>query len=95
MGKRAKWQHIMDIQVQDLKDKTIFSSKDLVWTEINRNNNNIDRVALIPLKRVSEFIKGEEENHISPCNFIWRHNKEPRERATATSQYEEIGRAHV
>ena len=88
MGKRAKWQHIMDIQVQDLKYKTTFSSKDLVWTEIKRNNNSIDRVALIPSERVSHFIKGEEENHIAPCNFIWKRKIEPRQRATVASQYD-------
>ena len=88
MGKRAKWKHIMDLQVQDLKDKTTFSSKDLVWTEIKRNNNSIERVALIPIERVSEFIKGEEENHIAPCNFIRKNKIEPRQRATAASQYE-------
>ena len=78
----------MDLEVQDLKEKIIFSSKDLVWTEIDRKNNSIDRVALIPLKRVPDFIKGEEENPIAPCKFIRKTNKEPKQRATAPLRYE-------
>ena len=60
----------MDLEVQDLKGKMTFSSKYLVWTEINRKNNSIDRVAAIPLRRVDDFIKGEEENPIAPCKFV-------------------------
>jgi len=65
----------MDLEVQDLKGKITFSSKDLVWMEINRKNNSIDRVAVIPLGQVFDFIKGDEENPISPCKFIRKTNK--------------------
>lgn len=65
----------MDLEVQDLKGKMTFSSKDLVWREINRKNNSIDRVSVISLRRVAEFIKGEEENPISPCKFIRKTKK--------------------
>ena len=40
----------MDLEVQDLKGKMTFSSKDLFWAEINIKNNGIDRVAIIPLR---------------------------------------------
>ena len=78
----------MDLEVQDLNDQIIFSSKDSVWTDMGRKNNSIDRVALIPLKQVSDFIKGEEENPIAPCKFIQKTNKEPKQRATAALRYE-------
>ena len=66
----------MDLEVKDLKGKMAFSSKDLVWAEINRKNNSIDRVVIIPLRRVADFIKGEEENPIAPCKFIRKKKKE-------------------
>ena len=78
----------MDLEVQDLKGKMAFSSKDLVWTEINKKSNGIDRVAVIPLRRVFDFIKGEEENPIAPCKFIRKTKKKPKERSTAALQYD-------
>lgn len=66
----------MDLEVQDFKDKIIFFSKDLVWMELDRKNYSIDRVALISLKRVFDFIKGEEENLVAPCKFILKTKKE-------------------
>ena len=44
MGKRGKWEAIMDLEVQYLIEKVMFSSKDLVWNEIYRENQSIDRV---------------------------------------------------
>eukprot|EP00253_Pinus_taeda_P028427 PITA_28427 len=88
MGKRKKWQYIMDLEVQDLKGKMTFSSKDLVWAEINTKNNGIDRVVVIPLRRVAEFIKGEEENPIAPCKFVRKTKGKPKERSTAALQYD-------
>lgn len=88
MGKRKKWQYIMDLEVQDLKGKMMFSSKDLVWTEINRKNNGIDRVVVISLRRVADFIKGEEENPIAPCKFVRKIKGKPKERSTAALQYD-------
>jgi len=79
MGKRKKWQYIMDLEVQDLKGKMTFSSKDLVWAEINTKNNGIDCVAVIPLRRVADFIKGEEENPIAPCKFVRKTNNQNKE----------------
>ena len=58
MGKQGKWEAIMDLEVQDLKEKVTFSSKDLVWTEIYLENQSIDRVYLVPSRRVFDFIKG-------------------------------------
>ena len=75
MGKRGKWKYIMDLEVQNLKEKMTFSNKVLVWTEINRKNNSIDRVVVIPLREVADFIKGEEENPIAPCKFIRKTKK--------------------
>jgi len=88
MVKRGKWNNIMDLEVQDLKDMTIFSSKDLVWTEIHRKNKSIDRVALVPSHRVHDFIKGEETNPIAPCTFMRRQSKQPGKRATSALRYE-------
>ena len=65
-----------------------FSNEDLVWTEINTKNNGIDRVAVIPLRRVADFIKGEEENPIAPCNFVRKTKGKPKERSTAALQYD-------
>jgi len=81
MGKRSKWQYIIDLEVQDLKGKMTFSSKDLVWAEINRKNNSIDRVAVIPLRRVADFIKGEEENPMAPCKFIRKTKKKTKRKS--------------
>lgn len=47
--------------MQYLKGKITFSNKDLVWIEINTKNNGIDHVAVISLRRVADFIKGEEK----------------------------------
>jgi hypothetical protein len=45
----------MDLEVQDPKYKIIFSSKDLVWSEVYENKLSIDRVAKTPLRRVPHF----------------------------------------
>jgi len=60
----------MALEVQDPKDKVIFSGKYLAWTEIYKENMNIDRVAKIPKERVDDFIKGEESNPDDPCSFL-------------------------
>lgn len=78
----------MDLEMQDLKGKMTFSSKDLVWAEINTKNNGIDRVGVIPLERVANFIKGEEENPIAPCKFVQKTKGKPKEISTAALQYD-------
>ena len=78
----------MDLEVQDLKEKVMFSSKDLVWTEIYRENQSIDRVSLVPSRRVADFIRGEEANPDAPCTFLHRKNKQPRERNSVALLYE-------
>ena len=80
-----KWKSVMALEVQDPKDKVIFSGKDLVWTEIYKENMNIDRVAKIPKERVADFIKGEELNPDAPCSFRRKQSKPPSTRAL---QYE-------
>ena len=68
-----------------LRSKTqktvIFSGKDLAWTEIYKENMNIDRVAKIPQERVADFIKGEELNPDAPCSFRRKQSKPPSTRA--------------
>ena len=88
MGKRGKWEAIMDLEVQDMIEKVAFSSKDLVWNEIYRENQSIDRVALIPSCRVVDFIRGEESNPEAPCTFLHRQNKQPGERNSVSLLYE-------
>ena len=65
----------MALEVQDPKDKLIFSSKDLVWAEILKENMNIDCVAKIPKERVDDFKKGEESNPDAPCSFLCLQSK--------------------
>ena len=79
----------MDLEVQDPKNKTTFSGKDLVWSEIyGPKKMSIDWIALIPSHRVSDFIKGEEMNPYAPCTFTRRKNKPPSQRASSALQYE-------
>ena len=78
----------MDLEVQDMKGMVMFSSKDLVWSEIHRENMSIDRVALVPSHRVVDFIKGEEGNVATPCTFVRKHDKKPAKRASAALQHE-------
>ena len=88
MGKQYKWEVIMDLEVKDIKGMVTFSSKDLVWTKIHRENMSIDHVALIPSHRVLDFIKGEETNLGVPCNFVRKTNKKPGKRGTSSLRYE-------
>ena len=75
MGKQYKWEAIMDLEVQDIKGMITFSSKDLVWIGIYRENMSIYHVALIPSNRVLDFIKGEETNPSAPYNFVQKQTK--------------------
>ena len=61
MGKQTKWETIMDLEVQDPKNMIIFSSRDLVSSEIHWKNKSIDRIDLILSSRVPDFIKGREK----------------------------------
>ena len=65
----------MDLKVQDLPGKDIFSSTDLNWSEVVKGDKSIDRVALIPYSRVPDFIKGEEMNPNAPCKFVRKLNR--------------------
>ena len=88
MGKQGKWEAIMDLEVKDPKNMVIFSSRDLVWSKIHRENMSIDRIALIPSSRVPDFIKGEGENPDAPCTFVRKQSKQPGKRGSAALQYE-------
>ena len=78
----------MDLEVQDPVDTT-FSGKDLAWSEIYRKDSPLfDRVALIPSRRVSDFIRGEENNVDAPCSFVCSVRKPPGERGSAPLRYE-------
>jgi hypothetical protein len=83
-----KWKTIMNLAVQDPKDKIIFSNEDLVWSEVNGNKLSIDQVAGIPLLIFPDFIIGEEKNPIDQCTFIRRQNKPPSSRASVALIYE-------
>ena len=83
-----KWKTIMDLPVQDPKDKIIFSNEDLVWSEVYGNKLSIDRVARISLLRVFHFIRREEKNPIALCTFIHRQNKSPTSRVSVVKIYE-------
>ena len=88
MRMQGKWDAIMDLEVQDIKEKVTFSSKELVWTEIYRENQSIDHVALVPSRRVVDFIRGEEENPDAPCTFLRHQNKQVGERNIDALLYE-------
>ena len=49
---------------------------------------SIDHMALVPSRRVVDFIKGEEGNPATPCTFVRKHNKKPAKRASVALQYE-------
>ena len=78
----------MDLEVQDLKEKAMFSSKDLIWTEIYRENQSLNHVALVPSCSVADFIRGEEASSDVPCTFLHRQNKQHREMNSDSLLYE-------
>ena len=75
MGRKNIWETVMGLDLQDPKDVTVFSAKDIVWSEIHQRNGMVDRVAKIPSERVPHFIKGEEMNPDAPCDFYRDKNK--------------------
>ena len=78
----------MGLDLQDPKDVTIFSTKDIVWSEIHQRNGIVDRVAKILSETVPHFIKGEEMNPDAPCDFYRNKNKGPGKRDSAALHYE-------
>ena len=60
MGRKNIWETVMGIDLQDPNDVTVFSVKDIVWSEIHWENGTVDRVAKIPSERVPHFIKGRK-----------------------------------
>ena len=78
----------MQLEMQDPKHMLTFSSKDILWSEIDRSNGSFDCVAKIPSHRVSDFIRGEEMNPDAPCSFIQRKKKESGQNGTASLSYE-------
>jgi hypothetical protein len=56
-------------------DKHIFSSQDLVWSDIEREDGTIDRIALIPNNRLEDFIMGEQNNSDAPYTFVRRSHR--------------------
>ena len=64
-----KWKALIGLQLQDPKDKIIFSGKDLVQFEVSKANMCFDPIENFPLHRVDDFIKGEEMNLEAPCTF--------------------------
>ena len=88
MGKQGKWQAIMQLEMQDPKHMLTFSSKDILWSEIDRSNGSFDRVVKILSHRVSDFIRGGEVNLDAPCSFIRRKKKESGQNDTASLSYE-------
>jgi hypothetical protein len=73
---KTKHSHIKNLPVQSLLDNHIFSSQDLVWSDIERENGIIDCTALIPYNRLEDFIMGEKNNSDAPFTFVRRsHNK--------------------
>ena len=76
-------------ELQDPNDTSIFSSKDLDWSDIHRQDTLLfDRVALIPSHKVSNFIRGEKTNPDAPCTFLRVTRKNASERDSSSLRYE-------
>ena len=60
----------MDIEVHDLSHNDNFSSVDMRWSEVLKEDKSVDCVAIIPYSRVSDFIKWGEINLDAPCSFL-------------------------
>jgi hypothetical protein len=75
MVRKTKHSHIKKLPVQSLSDKNIFSSQDLVWSDIQREDGTTDRTALIPYNRLEDFIMGEKNNPDAPCTFVRRSHR--------------------
>jgi hypothetical protein len=56
MVRKTKHSHVKNLPVQSLSAKHIFSSQDLVWSDIEHEDDTIDRTALIPYNRLEDFI---------------------------------------
>ena len=88
MGKQGKWQAIMQPEMQDPKHMLTFSSKDILWSEIDRSNGSFDRVVKILSHRVSYFIRGEEWTLMLHVVSSDGKKKEPGQNDTASLSYE-------
>ena len=88
MGRKNIWETVMGLDLQDPKDVTVFSAKDIAWSEIHRRNGMVDRVAKIPSERVPHFIKGEEMKPDAPCDFYHNNKKGPGKRDSVALHYE-------
>ena len=75
MVRKTKHSHMENLPIQSLSDKHIFSSQDLVWSDIEREDGTIDRSALIPYNRLEDFIMGEKNNLDAPCTFVRRSHR--------------------
>lgn len=65
MGKKGKWEEILELEVQDLQNMKKFSAKDLTWTQVFG-----DQVAVIPYSRFADFIRGEQSIQNAPTHFV-------------------------
>lgn len=65
MGKKGKWEEILELEVQDLQNMMKFSAKDLTWTQVFG-----DQVAVIPYSRFADFIRGEQSIQNAPTHFV-------------------------
>jgi hypothetical protein len=89
MGRQRKWNIIMALEVQDPKDKSTFSSKDLTWTDLYRRDDPLfDNIARIPLGIIPDFSTGEERNLDAPCTFLHILKKKPTESDNSHKLYE-------
>ncbi|CAI9115714.1 OLC1v1016700C1 [Oldenlandia corymbosa var. corymbosa] len=64
----AKWDKILSLPVQN-PPALEFSSKDLVWSNVEGCGDKIDRISRIPFGRVDDFVRGESANEDCPTRF--------------------------
>lgn len=64
----ARWDEILTLPVQN-PPTLEFSSADIVWSRVEGWQDGVDRVALIPFTRVSDFVRGESNLKECPTRF--------------------------
>ena len=58
MGKKNKWESLLELGVQEISNQGHFSSDNLEWTPIG-DGGEMDLCVAIPFERLSHFITGE------------------------------------
>lgn len=77
----ARWDAILTLPVQSPPTPE-FSSADIVWSRVEGWQEGVDKVALIPFSRVTDYVRGESNRKECPTRF---HVEARRRRSSETS----------